>query len=93
MFSTPNSFCMKFTKQTLSRDRYESEFEADRRHSDFIDDPQPFVEREFGGLTSINAILDKVKNQVSKWNADRKSYEEFRKQEKEDAKKWFWQRK
>ena len=85
---------MKFTKETVSRDRrHMSGFEADRRESPFTSDPQPFVEREFGGLTSINAILDKVKNDVSKWNEERKSREEFRKQDEEQAKKWFWQRK
>ena len=87
VLSTPNNFCQKFT------DRYNRKL--GRNNS---------VDEVFGGLLhavgfnakSINVMLNDVKYWISGWDEEEelgsKERERIREQE-EEAKKWFWQRK
>ena len=85
VLSTPKNFCKKFTDE----ENYRYGRSDDGNPSDQWNyNPEQDVNQVFRGLTSINAILNKVKDALARWD---KISAKYRKEE-EDKKKWFWQR-
>ena len=86
VISTPHNFCQRFTDLENARyGRSDDGNQSDRWNYN----PEQSVNEMFQNLTSINGILDRVKNELAHWD---KISANYRKKEEEDKKKWFWQR-